>query len=96
MPERISLDKADFEAFLAENQTLVERSAKILERVDNLERLNRELEDELKKTKEKMNLVEANIASEHTHASKALRDARDAIARLMKEIEKRSAGQPQT
>lgn len=91
VPERIPLDKAEFEAFLTENRALVERSLKLLERIDTLEKLNKELEEELKKTKEKLSSVEGELNADQRQASESLREARGTIARLLKETEKRVA-----
>jgi len=91
MPDRIPLDKAEFEAFLAENRALVERSLKLLERIDALEKLNKELEEELKRTKERLSSVEGELNAGQRQASQSLHEARDTIARLLKETEKRVA-----
>jgi DNA anti-recombination protein RmuC len=89
MPDRIPLDRAEFEAFLAENRALVERSLKLLERIDTLEKLNKQLEEELKKTKERLSTVETELNAGQHQASESLREARDTIGRLLKETEKR-------
>jgi predicted nucleic acid-binding Zn-ribbon protein len=87
MPNRISLDKAEFEAFLTENRAFVERSEKLLQKIDNLEKSNGKLEEELKRTKEKLNSYEVNTRQ----TDNALRESRETIRRVLKETENRIA-----
>jgi hypothetical protein len=83
MSERVTVDRKEFEAFLSDNQALLERSQKLLERIDALEMINRQLRDELKASKEKLGSLEATVSDE------SLREARETMARLASETEKR-------
>jgi predicted nucleic acid-binding Zn-ribbon protein len=89
MSERISLDRKEFEAFLVENQALVGRSEKLIEKIDSLQKINRNIEEELRATKEKLESIQADLNTEVRQADDSLRQARATIARLLKETEKR-------
>ena len=89
MSERVTISRKEFEAFLSENQTLVERSQKLVETIDTLERLNRQLRDELQTLKEKLESMEANLNISTRQTDETIRKARDTMARLLRETEKR-------
>ncbi len=89
MSERVTISRKEFEAFLSENQALVERSQKLAETIDTLERLNRQLRDELQTSKEKLQSMEANLNVSTRQTDETLRKARDTMARLLRETEKR-------
>jgi len=89
MSERVTISRKEFEAFLSENQALVERSQKLVETIDTLERLNRQLRDELQTSKEKLESMEANLNVSTRQTDETLRKARDTMARLLRETEKR-------
>ncbi|MGA2784415.1 MAG: hypothetical protein ABSF09_06930 [Candidatus Bathyarchaeia archaeon] len=89
MSERVTISRKEFEAFLSENQALVERSQKLVETIDTLERLNRQLRDELQKSKERLESMEANLNISTRQTDETLRKARDTMARLLRETEKR-------
>jgi coenzyme F420-reducing hydrogenase alpha subunit len=56
-PSRFSIDRQEFEAFLAENQQLVERLEKLFEKMDALESLNKSLEEKLRAKEQKLDLT---------------------------------------
>ena len=45
MPDRVSIDRKEFQAFVAENQELVQRNQKLLEKLGDLRNLNKDLEE---------------------------------------------------
>lgn len=89
MSERVTINRKEFDAFLSENQALVERSQKLVETIDTLERLNRQLRDELQTSKDKLASMEANLNASMRQTDETLRKARDTMARLLRETEKR-------
>ncbi|MGA3295855.1 MAG: hypothetical protein ABSD41_00220 [Candidatus Bathyarchaeia archaeon] len=89
MSERVTISRKEFEAFLSENQALVERSQKLAETIDTLERLNKQLRGELQTSKEKLESMEANLNVSTRQTDETLRKARDTMARLLRETEKR-------
>lgn len=89
MSERVSLDRKEFETFLAENQSLIEKSQQLLQRVDSLEKLNKGLDEELKMAKSRIASLEATLNNSGRQGDEALRKARETMGRLMKETEKR-------
>ncbi|HMK83423.1 MAG TPA: hypothetical protein VK503_06875 [Candidatus Bathyarchaeia archaeon] len=89
MSERVTINRKEFEAFVSENQALVERSQKLVETIDTLERLNKQLRDELQISKEKLESMEANLNVSTRQTDDTLRKARDTMARLLRETEKR-------
>ena len=89
MSERVTINRKEFEAFLTENQALIERSQKLVEKIDTLERLNRQLRDELQTSKEKIETMEANVNTSTRQTDEMLRNARETMARLMRDTEKR-------
>jgi len=88
MSERVTVDRKEFEAFLSDNQALLERSQKLIERIDALEKMNKQLRDELKASKEKSESLEAAINASKSQSDESLRRARETMARLVRESEK--------
>jgi len=89
MSERVTVDRKEFEAFLSDNQALLERSQKLIEKIDTLERMNRQLREELKASKEKLESLEATVNISKSQSDESLRRARETMARLVRETEKR-------
>ena len=89
MSERVTVDRKEFEAFLSDNQALLERSQKLLERIDALERMNKQLRDDLKASNERLSSLEATVNAGKSQSDESLRRARETMARLAKETEKR-------
>ena len=85
MPDRISIDRKEFQAFVAENQELVQRYQKLL---DNLSSLNKDLEKKLRFAEQKLNSVEQKVGPEVQQGDELLRKARAGIARLLEETER--------
>ena len=89
MSERVTVDRKEFEAFLSDNQALLERSQKLIEKIDALDKIVKQLRDELKTSKEKLDSLEATVNTSKSQSDESLRKARETMARLAKETEKR-------
>ena len=63
MSERVTVDRKEFEAFLSDNQALLERSQKLVERTDAVQKMDKQLRDELKTTKEKLDSLDHRTRS---------------------------------
>jgi len=87
MAERVSVDAKEFKAFLAENQQLIERYGKLLDRLEALKKLNRELEDRLRLAQEKIGIFEDKIVTDVREGDETLRKARDTMTRLMEQAD---------
>jgi len=88
MSERVTIERKEFESFLAENQKLIDRSQALMSTVDRLEKENKQLRDELEVSRTKLRTLESNVAAMH-QSDDALRKARNEIARLIDETDKR-------
>jgi len=88
MSERVTVDRKEFEAFLTDNQALLERSQKLIERIAALEKTNKQLQIELEASKEKLESLEAAMNASKSQSDESLRRARETMARLAKESEK--------
>ncbi|HUO41779.1 MAG TPA: hypothetical protein VMU35_02305 [Methylomirabilota bacterium] len=89
MSERVTVDRKEFEAFLSDNQALLERSQKLIEKIDSLEKIVSQLRNELKISKEKLDSLEAVVNTSKSQSDETLRRARETMARLARETEKR-------
>ena len=93
MSERITLNRKEFEAFLAENQTLLERSEKLLQTIAALERTNNQLRQELQAAKESLTTLKADLDGENRQEDEGLRRARErtsSVLHLLNEAGKRT------
>jgi predicted nucleic acid-binding Zn-ribbon protein len=88
MPERVTVDRKEFEAFLSDNHALLERSQKLIERIDALEKTNKQLRDDLKTANEKLESLEAAMNTSKSQSDESLRKARETMVRLIRESEK--------
>jgi len=89
MSERVTVDRKEFEAFLSDNQALLERSQKLIEKIDSLEKIVSQLRNELKISKEKLDSLETVVNTSKSQSDETLRRARETMARLARETEKR-------
>jgi predicted nucleic acid-binding Zn-ribbon protein len=89
MSEHLTINRKEFEAFLTENAALVERSQKLIEKIDTLEKLNKQLRDELQTLKNKFEAIEADLNTSMRQTDEKLRNARETMGRLLRETEKR-------
>ncbi|HUK28635.1 MAG TPA: hypothetical protein VLV31_09440 [Candidatus Acidoferrales bacterium] len=90
MPELISLDRKEFDGFLADYHAFVERSKKMLQKIDDLQHENNTLKEELHSTKTRLQSFEEQPDS-GVQSDETLRKARETIANLIKETEKINA-----
>jgi predicted nucleic acid-binding Zn-ribbon protein len=89
MSEHLTINRKEFDAFLTENAALIERSQKLIEKIDTLEKLNKQLGDELQTLKNKFEAIEADLNTSMRQTDEKLRNARETMARLLRETEKR-------
>ena len=92
MPDRITLDRKEFESFLADNQTLVDNSQQLMKRIDELEKANRQLSADLQASKSKLQTVESTMLSNTREADDTIRKARETMTRIIQEADKRLSG----
>jgi len=78
------VDRKEFEAFLAENQTLLERSEKMIQTMEALEKANDELRQELQAAQENLKTLKANLERENPQADDGLRQARERTSNVLK------------
>jgi cell division septum initiation protein DivIVA len=89
MPDRITLDRKEFESFLADNQALVDNSQKLMKKIDELDKVNRQLGDELQAAKAKLESVQSNFANSAREADDTLKRARETMTRIIQDADKR-------
>jgi len=89
MSERITVDRKEFEAFLADNQSLMDRCQQLVKRIDELEKANKQLHDEIQASNAKVESLEANMGASSRQVDDSLRKTRETIARLIRETDKR-------
>jgi len=89
MSDRVTVERKDFEGFLAENQKLLDRSQSLLTRIDQLESENKQLRDELQATRARLESIESDMADNARQADEALRKARETMTRVAREADKR-------
>jgi len=89
LPDLVTLDRKEFEGFLAEYHTFVERSKEILQKIDQLQQKNEALTEELHSTKTRLNSFEEQLGSDF-QSDETLRKARETIVTLIRETEKKN------
>jgi len=92
LSERISVSTKELQGFLADNQQLMERYEKMLNRLTVLDRVNKELEEKQRQTEAKLKLIEQRSEGDIQKADETLRKARATIARLIRETDLRLTG----
>ncbi len=90
---RVSIDRQEFDAFLVENQHLVERLEKLLQKVDALKSLNKSLEERLRAMEQKTALTQEKGTTDLRGADETLRMSRPIMARLLGETDRRLSGE---
>jgi len=85
MSDRVTLERKEFESFLAENQKLIERSQGLMSTIDRLEKENKQLREELEATRSRHQVLESSARQ----SDDSLKKARSNIARLIEEADKR-------
>ncbi|MGA2973291.1 MAG: hypothetical protein ABSE39_11820 [Candidatus Bathyarchaeia archaeon] len=89
MSERITVDRKEFEAFLVDNQSLMDRCQQLVKRIDEVEKVNKQLQEDLQASKAKIESLEANMGASSRQMDDSLRKTRETITRLMRETDKR-------
>jgi len=85
----VSVDRKEFEAFLADNQALLERVKKLVKRIDDLQQQQHQLQEELLATREREETTNAAFNVDTRQAEQSIRQARKTIAHLMEESDRR-------
>ena len=85
MSDRLTVERKEFESFLAENQKLIERSQGLMSTIDRLEKENKQLREELEAMRARHQLLESSARQ----SDDSLKRARGNIARLIEEADKR-------
>lgn len=88
MSDRVTVERKEFEGFLAENQKLIDRSQALMSTIDRLEKNNKQLRDELEASRARLRTLESNIA-DMRQSDDALKKARANVTRLIEEADKR-------
>jgi predicted nucleic acid-binding Zn-ribbon protein len=89
MSERITVDRKEFEAFLVDNQSLMDRCQQLVKRIDEVEKVNKQLQEDLQASKAKVESLEANLGAGSRQMDDSLRKTRETITRLIRETDKR-------
>jgi cell division septum initiation protein DivIVA len=89
MPDRVSVDRQEFQTFLAENKQLVERYQKLVDKMNALRALNKDLEEKLHLADEKLGSIENRLGKNVQEADETLRKARATMTQLIEEAERR-------
>ena len=85
MSDRVTVERKEFESFLAENQKLIERSQALMDTIDRLEKENRQLREELGASTSRLQVLESNVRQ----SDDLLKRARSNISRLLEEADRR-------
>ena len=85
MSARITVEKREFESFIAENQKLMDRSHVLMATVAKLEKENLQLRQELDDSKARLRSFESNASQ----IDDSVRKVKDSISRMIAEIDKR-------
>ena len=88
---RITVDRKEFEGFLAENQKFLDRSQALMNRFNELENENEQLGVELQATKTRLRAIESDIANNTRQGDESLRKAWEIMSRLAEEADKRTS-----
>jgi hypothetical protein len=88
---KITVDRKEFEGFLAENQKPVDRSQALMNRIDQLKNENKQLGNELQATRTRLGSIESNIANNRRQVDDSLRKAWEILSRLTQEADKRTS-----
>ena len=88
MSDRVSLERKEFESFLAENQKLIDRSQALIGTIDRLEKDNKELRAEVEASRARVRTLETNMANMR-QSDDVLKKTTGNIARLIEEADRR-------
>jgi predicted nucleic acid-binding Zn-ribbon protein len=88
MSDRVSIDRKEFQAFVAENQELVNRYQELLDKLNSLREINKDLQEKLDLAERRLDSLEKKVGVEVQAGDDRLRKARSTMARLEKETER--------
>jgi predicted nucleic acid-binding Zn-ribbon protein len=77
MPDRVSIDRQEFQAFVAQNQELVKRYQELLDKLNSFRDINKGLQDRLDLAEQKLNSLEKKVGVEVQVGDDTLRKARE-------------------
>jgi predicted nucleic acid-binding Zn-ribbon protein len=84
MSDRVSVDRKEFQAFVAENQELVKRYQELLDKLNSLREINKDLQENLDLAERRLDSLEKKAGVEVQAGDDRLRKARATMARLEK------------
>lgn len=87
--DRVTINQSEFEAFIAENQQLVERCERLLKKVDEFSKLNKDLEGQLRDAQQKLGAFENRLSMDVRQGDEILRKARATMTRLIEDVDRR-------
>ncbi len=87
MSDRVSVDRKEFQAFVAENQELVKRYQELLDKLNSLREINKDLQEKLDLAERRLDSPEKKVG-EVQAGDDRLRKARATMAQLEKETER--------
>jgi len=88
MSDRVTVERKEFEDFLAENQKLIDRSQALMNTIDKLERENKQLREELDASRARLQVIESNVRQ----SDNSLKKAKSEVSRLIEEADRRLSG----
>jgi predicted nucleic acid-binding Zn-ribbon protein len=88
MSDRVSVDRKEFQAFVAENQELVKRYQELLDKLNSLREINKDLQEKLDLAERRLDSLEKKAGVEVQAGDDRLRKARATMAQLEKETER--------
>ena len=89
MSDCVSVDRKEFQAFVAENQELVKRYQELLDKLNSLREINKDLQEKLDLAERRLDSPEKKVGVEVQAGDDRLRKARATMAQLEKETERR-------
>jgi predicted nucleic acid-binding Zn-ribbon protein len=89
MSDRVSVDRKEFQAFVAENKELVKRYQELLDKLNSLREINKDLQEKLDLADRRLDSLEKKVGVEVQAGDDRIRKARSTMARLEKETERR-------
>jgi predicted nucleic acid-binding Zn-ribbon protein len=88
MSDRVSVDRKEFQAFVAENQELVKRYQELLDKLNSLREINKDVQEKLDLAERRLDSLEKKVGVEVQAGDDRLRKARATMAQLEKETER--------
>jgi predicted nucleic acid-binding Zn-ribbon protein len=88
MSDRVSVDRKEFQAFVAENQELVKRYQELLDKLNSLREINKDVQEKLDLAERRLDSLEKKVGVEVQAGDDRLRKARATMAQLEKEAER--------